>query len=43
MVRFKLVNILFSEYNVNVGLRLGDAIAPLLFIVVLEIAIRDLK
>jgi sorting nexin-29 len=34
---------LSSEYQVNTGLRQGDAIAPLLFNVVLEIAIRRSK
>jgi sorting nexin-29 len=34
---------LSSEFKVNKGLRQGDAIAPLLFNVVLEIAIRRSK
>jgi hypothetical protein len=36
----KFGNHLSSEFKVNKGLRQGDAIAPLLFNVVLEIAIR---
>ena len=41
--KVKIGKHLFSEYIINVGLRLGDAFAPLLFIVVLETAIRYLK
>lgn len=41
--KIKIGKHLSSEYIINVGLRLGDAIAPLLSIVVLETAIRYLK
>ena len=41
--KVKIGKHLSSEFKVNKGLRLGDAIAPLLFNTVLEIAIRRSK
>jgi len=42
-VKFKTGKDLFSEYKVNVCLRKGDAIAPLLFNTVCETDIRRSK
>jgi len=41
--KVKIGKHLSSEFKVNVGLRQGDAIAPLLFNTVLETAIRGSK
>ena len=41
--KVKIGKHLSSEFKVNRGLRQGDAVAPLLFNVVLEIAIRRSK
>jgi hypothetical protein len=42
-VKVKIGKHLSSKLKVNKGLRQGDAIAPLMFNVVLEIAIRKSK
>jgi hypothetical protein len=43
MLRVKTGKYLSSEFKANKGLRQGDAIAPLLFHVVMETAIKSRK